>query len=174
MSQAFIDGQNLAYTTANSRSPWTVDLKKFRVYLREKYKVSRAYYFLGVRLEKLEGLYSMLEDSGYELIFREHAPNAVSAKKGNVDTDIVFSIMKKLYKKELTGKIILVSGDGDYWRMVEFLLKEKKFGKLLAPDRHAASSLYRQRMSDRYIDYLSAKDIKAKIKMSQARNKKAC
>lgn len=143
--------------------PWKVDLKKFRIYLKEKYKINKAYYFLGVRKENLEGLYKSLEEFGYILIFREHNPNAISSKKGNVDTDIVFAVMKKLYKKECKGKIILVSGDGDYWHMVEFLIEEKRFLKLLAPDQHAASSLYRNRMSDRYIDYLNRPGVKGKI-----------
>jgi hypothetical protein len=38
---AFIDGQNL-YQGLN----WPVDYKKFRVYLRDKYRIEKAYYFL--------------------------------------------------------------------------------------------------------------------------------
>ena len=41
-------------------------------------------------------------------------------KKGNVDSDIIFNIMKKLYSKEDFDKIILVSGDGDYRMLVDF------------------------------------------------------
>ncbi len=42
---AFIDGQNL-YMGTNSENPsWEVNLLKFRVYLKDKYKVSKAYYF---------------------------------------------------------------------------------------------------------------------------------
>ena len=44
---AFIDGQNLIYNTARrEKKPWKVDLGRFRVYLKEKYKVTRAYYFV--------------------------------------------------------------------------------------------------------------------------------
>jgi hypothetical protein len=46
-------------------------------------------------------------------------------KKGNVDTDIVFLAMKKVYKKDNFDKIVLVSGDGDYLRLVDFLIEEK-------------------------------------------------
>ncbi len=37
---------------------------------------------------------------GYIVIFREHSDSSVSHKKGNVDTDIVFTIMKKIAEKE--------------------------------------------------------------------------
>ena len=44
-NQAFIDGQNLYMNT--KASSWTVDLTRFRVYLKERYNVEKAYYFLG-------------------------------------------------------------------------------------------------------------------------------
>ena len=47
--------------------------------------------------------------------------------------------------------------------MVDFLIEEKKFGKLLAPDQHAVSSLYLNRMPDRYIDFLNRPGVKGKI-----------
>lgn len=46
-NQAFIDGQNLKVSTMNARPSWIIDLKRFRVFLSEKYKVSEAYYFIG-------------------------------------------------------------------------------------------------------------------------------
>jgi uncharacterized LabA/DUF88 family protein len=50
-------------------------------------------------------------------------------KKGNVDTDIVFEIMKKIYRKNDFNKIVLVSSDGDYKLLVDFLIEENKFKK---------------------------------------------
>lgn len=56
---AFIDGQNLYLgTTTKPNDSWEVDLYKFRVYLRQKYNVSRAYYFLGVVYEEKNDLYA--------------------------------------------------------------------------------------------------------------------
>ena len=43
---AFIDGQNLHLGTTNDSPPWKVDIYRFRTYLREKYNVSKAFYFL--------------------------------------------------------------------------------------------------------------------------------
>jgi hypothetical protein len=41
---AFIDSQNLHLGT-NSEN-WKIDFKKFRIYLKSKYKVEEAYFFL--------------------------------------------------------------------------------------------------------------------------------
>lgn len=89
-NQAFIDGQNLKVSTMNARPSWTVDLKRFRVFLLEKYKVNEAYYFIGAYNPKNQDLYDALQKYGYIVVFREHAESSLSHKKGNVDTDIVF------------------------------------------------------------------------------------
>ena len=162
-NQAFIDGQNLKVSTMNARPCWTVDLKRFRVFLSEKYKAKEAYYFIGAYDPKNQDLYDALQKYGYIVVFREHAESSLSHKKGNVDTDIVFAIMRKLVEREKFDKIVLVSGDGDYWRMVNYLISKRKFKKLLAPSRKNVSYLYKTKMSDDYIDYLDKGDIKRKI-----------
>ena len=53
----------------------------------------------------------------------------IGKKKGNVDSDIIFDIMKRMCKKESFNKIVLVSGDGDYKMLVDFLIEEGKFKK---------------------------------------------
>ena len=61
--------------------------------------------------------------------------------------------MKKIYKKELFDKIVLVSGDGDYRMLVDFLIEENKFKKILFPNKQFASSLYKK-ITRVYFDYL--------------------
>jgi hypothetical protein len=39
----FIDGQNLHLGTLEEG--WKIDTKKFRIYLKDKYKANNAYYF---------------------------------------------------------------------------------------------------------------------------------
>lgn len=67
-----------------------------------------------------------------------------------------------MYKKEDFAKIILVSGDGDYKLVVDFLIEENRLEKVLFPNRRYASSLYKK-MGSTYFDYLDNKDIKHKI-----------
>jgi hypothetical protein len=40
----FIDGQNLYQSLS-----WQLDYKKFMIYLKDKYKVEKAYYFIGFK-----------------------------------------------------------------------------------------------------------------------------
>jgi len=158
---AFIDGQNL-YMGTNSEDPaWSIDFFKFRQYLRKKYNVTRAYYFLGFVINEKNDLYDKIQEAGFILKFREHNSAMLGKKKGNVDSDIIFSIMKKIYKKETFDKIVLVSGDGDYSMLVDFLIEENRFKKILFPNKKFASSLYKK-ITRVYFDYLV--NIKHRIK----------
>ncbi|MEX2436631.1 MAG: NYN domain-containing protein [Candidatus Paceibacterota bacterium] len=140
---AFIDGQNLYMSTTTANPTWEIDLSRFRLYLEEKYNVGKAYYFLGYTKDKHQNLYDEIQEAGFILKFREHSPVMLGKKKGNVDTDIVFSIMKRVYESDSFNKIVLVSGDGDYKMMVDFLIEEEKFEKILFPDQSRSSSLYK-------------------------------
>ena len=157
---AFIDGQNLHLGA--KESGWAIDHKKFRVYLRDKYKVIEAYYFLGFVSEAEQDLYDRLQKVGFILSFRDHSSVLRGNKKGNVDSDIVFGIMKKLVEDEPLDKVFIVSGDGDYKKLVDFLVKKSKFGKMLFPNKKFASSLYKS-LGREYYDYLEEADVKAKI-----------
>ena len=161
-NQAFVDGQNLYMNTKASN--WIVDLKKFRVYLKDQYHIDKAYYFLGAVDDNNQSLYELIQEAGFILIFREHSQAMVGKKKGNVDTDIVFTIMAKIAEKEKFDNIVLVSGDGDYYKMVKFLVEENKLCKILMPVKGRASSLYRQ-IPAKYRDYLDKPEIKKKIEL---------
>ena len=160
MNQVFIDGQNLIMGTKMAERPWAIDWRRFRTFLREKYNGEKVYYFIGAYDRRFEKLYNYLKEDDYIVVFREHSEDMSGSKKGNVDTDIVFTIMKKLIEKEELDKIILVSGDGDYFRMVKYLIDKNRFGKLLAPNRAVISSLYR-RIPDSLIGTLD--DVRIKV-----------
>jgi uncharacterized LabA/DUF88 family protein len=157
---AFIDGQNLHLGT--KESGWAIDHARFRTYLSEKYSITEAYYFLGFVSEEEQDLYDKLQKAGFILSFREHSSALRGSKKGNVDSDIIFALMRKLVENEPFGKAFIISGDGDYKKMVDYLVKKSKFGKMLFPNRQFASSLYKSLGSEFY-DYLENADVKAKI-----------
>jgi uncharacterized LabA/DUF88 family protein len=87
-------------------------------------------------------------------------------KKGNVDSDIIFMIMKKLYKKENFDQIALISGDGDYKNLVDFLIEENKFKKILFPNKKYASSLHKK-LGSEYFDFLENDAVKNKIQQNK-------
>ncbi|MFH1564679.1 MAG: NYN domain-containing protein [bacterium] len=164
----FVDGQNLYMGTRSDNPVWKVDLAKLREYLFKKYNVQKAYYYLGCVDEKYQDLYEEIQGADFILVFRKHNTAMLGKKKGNVDSDIIFNIMKRLYKKELFDKIVLVSGDGDYKMLVDFLIEENRFEKILFPNKKFASSLYKK-LSSRYYDYLGGEEVKAKIKKGPLR-----
>lgn len=172
INYAFIDAQNLHMGTAKrTNSPWKIDLPRFRVYLRDKYHVTKAFYFLGFVQDKHESIYEEIQNAGFVLVFREHNPAMIGKKKGNVDSDIIFSIMKRLYKKEEFDKIVLVSGDGDYKKLVDFLMEEKKLEKILFPDGKRRSSLYKQ-LSNQFFANLDDTDLQKKIRKKKTIKKR--
>jgi hypothetical protein len=99
---AYVDGQNLFMGTTKRDPSWMIDLSKLRIYLNRKYNVSKAYYYLGFVQDgdRYEALYEEIQSAGFILVFREHNSAMLGMKKGNVDSDIIFSIMKRLYKRE--------------------------------------------------------------------------
>jgi hypothetical protein len=60
---AFIDSQNL--NLAIRSLGWRLDYCRFRVYLREKYAVTKAFLFIGY-VEGNNPLYTQLQDAGFE------------------------------------------------------------------------------------------------------------
>jgi uncharacterized LabA/DUF88 family protein len=132
------------------------------VYLHDKYAVQEAYYFIGYVSEKEQDLYNNLQKAGFIVIFKEHNSLLLAKKKGNVDTDIVFEIMKQVAEHKEFSKILLVSGDGDYKKVVDYLVKRNLFEKILFPNKEFASSLYKK-LGPEYFDHLENTDIRKKI-----------
>ena len=134
---AFIDGQNLYMGVF-----FPIDFKKFRIYLRDKYQVEKAYYFVGFRWQET-GLYENLQEAGFILIFNEKSEWFRSQKKWNIDVTLVFYAMRKYIENDF-DRMILISGDGDYKIMVDYMLQQDRFLKVLAPNMKYCSSLYRK------------------------------
>lgn len=159
---AYIDNQNLYMATKNADEPWSIDMGRFRVYLQEKYDVTEAYLFMGSFDEEMKDMYELFQRFGYILVWRSHGLDMRGSKKGNVDTDIVFQMMRDLYERDDMDRALLVSGDGDYWRTVDHLLEKGKLGKVLLPSHKNASSLYK-RLSDEYRVYLDTPSARKKF-----------
>lgn len=151
---AFIDSQNL-YLGCE----YKIDYPKLRVYLAEKYQVQEAIFFIGVQQDSHKKLYDNLSQSGFTVKFREHNKEMNSKKKGNVDTDIVFSIMENLIENKQLNKVLLISGDGDYFKLVNYLVEKNRLKKMLFPNFRYASSLYKQ-LGSEYYDTFSNENIR--------------
>jgi len=158
---AFIDSQNL--NLAIKDLGWKLDFKKFRVFLRDKYKVNKAYLFIGHVAEN-ETMYAALKDAGYEIIYKPTLEKN-GIVKGNCDAELVLQAMIE-YKH--FDKAIVVSGDGDFHCLIEYLSKNKKLLKIGIPSKRHYSSLLRKFTKDFF--YIS--DFKNKLKYGRSFNKK--
>jgi len=165
---AFVDWQNLHLWTAFLK--WKIDFKRFRVYLKEKFLVNEVYLFLWFLDETEQKLYTKLQKSWFILIFREHNSNMKWKKKWNVDVDIVFEIMRKLKDEKDFDKIVLVSWDGDYIKIVNYLIENEFLKKILFPN-NLFSSLYRK-IQPKYWINLSLIDIRKKIEYKKEKKDK--
>lgn len=112
--------------------------KKFRIYLKNKYKVKKAYLFIGY-IHGNEKLYSNLKDFGYILIFKP-VLESKDKVKGNVYAELVLHTM---IEKDNYGKAIIVSGDGDFYCLIEYLERNKKLERIMVPNRKYSSLLKR-------------------------------
>jgi hypothetical protein len=64
---AFIDSQNL--NLGVSSTGWQIDYKKFRLYLKNKYHVDKAFMFIGM-VSNNQKLYTQLQTAGFILVFK--------------------------------------------------------------------------------------------------------
>lgn len=127
---AYIDGANLHKGIAESG--WKLDYRRFRVWLDEKYAVSAAYIFIGL-MPKHKELYTYLQECGFMLIFKEVVYDGDGKAKGNCDADLVLKTVIDFYEKKFE-KAVLVTSDGDYAGLVNFLKENNAFTCLLSPN----------------------------------------
>lgn len=157
ITYAFIDSQNLNLGT--QRMGWKLDWRKFRHYLNDEYNVTQAYMFIGYMSEN-EQLYEYMHELGYLVVLKPTVDIAASSQatdaakantphkegdekeksmvKGNVDAELVLYAMKEMPNY---AKAIIVSGDGDFFSLVEYLDEQHKLAKIMAPNWQYSSLL---------------------------------
>jgi uncharacterized LabA/DUF88 family protein len=145
---AFIDGNNVHLSMVSAG--WALDYRRFRVYLKDKYDVTEAYYFIGMVVGN-EKLYSNLESHGYNMVFKPTLRIPGKGYKGHCDAELVLEVMKRLNE---FNKAVLVTSDGDFRCLVEYLLQIGKLERVLAPCRSGCSVLLRKAAGVK-IDYFN-------------------
>jgi len=135
---AFIDSQNL--NLGIQRAGFKMDWKKLRAYLQDEHDVENAYMFIGY-LPEYEDLYKQMHDYGYLIVLKptlemyidpdEEKKENAPPTKGNVDAELVMYAMKEMsnYKKA-----IIVSGDGDFYSLIEYLEGKKRLKSIMVPN----------------------------------------
>lgn len=126
---AFIDSQNLHMGLS-----WKMDYRKFRQYLKNKYNVTKALLFIGY-IKKNVKLYDQLQIQGFILIYKNvmdiKRPNGKVTHKGNVDAELVLHAMIEYPNYD---KSIIVSNDGDFLCLIQYLEEKEKLQKIICPN----------------------------------------
>lgn len=132
---AFIDSQNL--TLAIRDIGWALDFARFRVHLKEKYGVTKAYMFIGY-IAGNNDLYSALQSAGFVCVFRPTLTYKDGTIKGNCDAELVLQAMVDFAQYD---KAVIVSGDGDFYCLAKYLIEQNKLEALMVPNRFKYSAL---------------------------------
>jgi len=153
---AFIDSQNL--NLGIRKLGWRLDYKKFRVYLKEKYHVEKAFLFLGY-LKENEKLYQALRSYGYILIFKPTVKDRDGKAKGNIDADLV---LKALVDYNKYDKAVIITSDGDFYCLIKYFYRKNKLELTLSPNFKRCSRLVKISAREK-IDFMN--DLKDKLKI---------
>ena len=150
---AFIDSQNL--NLGIQKLGWRLSYRKFRIYLLEKYSVQIAYLFIGFTALN-QKLYDSLQSAGFILVFKPTIPDADGKIKGNVDADLV---LRAALEKDKYEKAVIVTSDGDFYSLVQYLYDQQKLESVLSPDKKNCSMLLRKAAKEkiRFMDNLQQK-----------------
>ena len=137
----FIDSQNLNLGVRSQG--WRLDFGKFRRYLITKFKAEKTFLFIGF-VSGNQSLYTYLQSVGYICVFKptleisnKNSKSKVKIK-GNVDAELVLHSMIE-YKNY--DKAIIVSGDGDFHCLIEYLESKDKLLKIITPNKRYSSLL---------------------------------
>lgn len=136
----YIDGNNL-YRGARELGH-EIDYRKFRSWLRQKYHTSNAYLFIGLVPERVK-FYEHLQECDFILVFKQTV-SIGGTIKGNCDAELVLRATSDFYTKAF-DKCMLVTGDGDFGCLVEFLATNSVLAGVLAPDERKCSILLRNK-----------------------------
>src|SRR3990172_2192852 len=139
----YIDGNNL-YRSAKELG-FEINYKKLRGWLGQKYEVASVYLFIGLVPERVK-FYENLQSCGYILVFKQTV--SVGGKiKGNCDAELVLKTVSDFYTKAFTS-CVLITGDGDFGCVVEFLEENKSLQCIISPDENKCSILLKNKNTE--------------------------
>jgi uncharacterized LabA/DUF88 family protein len=159
---AYIDSQNL--NLGIQKNGWKLSWSRFYSYLTKELGVTKAYLFIGYIAEN-EQMYEQLHSIGYRVVLKptvdmvlspeqkverdnalakraestENKDDYQPVQKGNIDAELVLQAMIDFNEY---SSAVLVSGDGDFYCLAEYLEKSEKLKAILVPNR-LYSSLFK-------------------------------
>ena len=134
----FIDASNIIYGCGEAG--WKMDYAKLSSYLRERFGASKLFFFGGLDNDNKKQLkfYELLQDFGYKLRLVPVKKFRDGNKKADADSRMTFELMKHFQDYD---KVVVLTGDGDYFWVLEYLIKHGKELQLMSFGRRTASEL---------------------------------
>ena len=158
---AFIDSQNLnlAIRDQGCRLDW----HRFRVYLEEKYGVTKAFLFIGY-VEGNAELYTALQDAGFLCVFKPTLTYKDGTTKGNCDAELVLQAMIEYVNYD---KAVIVTGDGDFYCLAKYFVEKHKLEIVLVPNRFKFSALLNFKIVRPHLRFMN--DLKDRLSYTKKR-----
>lgn len=151
----FIDASNIIYGCNDTG--WKMDFVKLLQYLKARFGATRVLYYAGLdQVNKKQVLfYEALQRFWYELRLVPVKTFRGGKRKGDVDARLTFEAMRDFGEYD---EAIFLTGDGDYFWLLEYLLQTGKTIRLLA-HRHCTAKELRQLFKGEFTDLSRLKEL---------------
>lgn len=90
--------------------------------------------------------YQYLQECGFILVFKQTV-SVEGTIKGNCDAELVLKAVSDFYTEAFTN-CILITGDGDFGCLVEFLQNNKAIDRIISPDENKCSILLKNKNTE--------------------------
>lgn len=158
----FLDGANFFFMQKDLN--WFADPKKILQYLERDGVIVDAFYYIGKDVPpdaKQDAFLKALPTMGYSLVTKQiksifDSKTGKVKKKANLDIEIVMDIFNTI---EHYDRAVLISGDGDFERVLRLLKAKGKQFMVIATDNFIAREL--REVAGRH--YINLADIKSDV-----------
>lgn len=145
---AFVDASNIIYGAR--AEGWFIDQKKLFKYLKTKFGISKAFFYYGKDSKniKQEKFLKRLKEFGYTLRVKE-IKRYGKKSKANCDVDLTMDVLLNIGRYQ---QVIILSGDGDFLPLIQYVMKQKKEVVVIASPRSTAREI-REFVKHRFINF---------------------
>lgn len=149
---AFVDASNIIYGAR--AEGWFIDQKKLYQYLKQKFSVLKVFFYYGKdsKSEKKERFLQKLKEFGYILRVKE-IKRFGSKSKANCDVDLTMDVLLMIKEYQ---RAILLTGDGDFAPLLDYLISKKKKIIVISSPKRTAREI-KAIVRDEHIDFGSLK-----------------
>lgn len=155
----FVDGANFFFMQRDGLK-WFADPKKMLEYIENRYgEIADAFYYIGQDAPpdaRQQAFLSALPEMGFSVVTKQiktiyDSKTGTIRKKANLDIEIVLDMFNTIESYDLA---VLVSGDGDFDRALQYLKARGKRTVVISTENFIATEL-RATAGRHYIDLAS-------------------